>query len=692
MRENDLTTLAQEHLEAVYGDHATFKEGQLEAITAVLKGQRALVIQKTGWGKSLIYFLATRIMRNNKAGMTIVISPLLALMNNQIESAALFGLNARTMSSSNIDDWKVITKELLENDVDILFVAPERLANETFSTDILSKIGHTIGMLVIDEAHCISDWGHDFRPDYRRIINIIKYLPPNVPLLATTATANNRVIDDIIKQLGEKLLVQRGSLVRESLAIQVIQLDTKEERLAWLSETIPILEGIGIIYCLTKNDCNLVCSWLRKKEINAYTYFSGIDIETRMQLEKMFIHNEMKVLVATTAFGMGIDKPDIHFVIHFQKPGNVVSYYQQIGRAGRGIKSAFAVLLAGNEDSEITTYFIKNAFPTYTEMDEIIKILMSFDSLSRDEIISKIDISHGRIENCLKFLTINGDVGKAGSKYYKTPKSWKPDLELSERITKIRFSELKKMDEFIATDKCYMKFVANELNDNTAIECKKCSNCMRKEIFKPNPSIHLINEAVWFTRNEHYIFEARKKWPSFVKQNGKNIINIEMRCETGRVLSNYGDAGWGRIVSWNKYKDNYFTDELVDASAKLLKGSIIKDEIKWVTSVPSIRHPELVRSFAVRLAKMLDLPYIDSMDKIDNAKQQKELHNEQMQYLNAWNSFEVKQINSGNLFLIDDMVDSKWTFTVCSYKLLENGSGKVYPFALANTAGSGGSD
>lgn len=359
----DLERLAQQHLESVYGKGAIFKEGQLKAVLTVLQGNRVLVVQKTGWGKSLIYLLSTRILRDSGSGLTIVISPLLALMNNQLESAEKFKLTARTINTNNKDDWEVIADEILANKVDILFISPERLANENFNIEILSRINQSIGMLVIDEAHCISDWGHDFRPDYRRIKNIVKFLPPNVPLLATTATANDRVIRDISNQLGGDILTQRGSLVRGSIAIQVIHLNKKEERLAWLSENISNIDGTGIVYCLTRNDCNLVSNWLRKKGIDAHAYYSGLKKDKdeekaeRLRLEKMFINNELKVLVATTAFGMGIDKPDISFVINSQKPGNVVAYYQQIGRAGRGIKHAYAVLLAGNEDDEITKIF-----------------------------------------------------------------------------------------------------------------------------------------------------------------------------------------------------------------------------------------------------------------------------------------------------------------------------------------------
>ena len=523
-------------------------------------------------------------------------------------------------------------------------------------------------------------------------------MPNNVPLLATTATANNRVIEDVTHQLGRDILVLRGPLTRESLAIQVIHLNRKEERLAWLIENINKIKGTGIIYCLTKNDCNIVSKWLNENWISACAYYSGLkqnkdeERSERLKIEDMFMKNNIKVIVATTAFGMGIDKPDISFVIHFQKPGNVVSYYQQIGRAGRALEKAYAVLLAGSEDDEITNYFINTAFPTYKEMDNIIKLLQNEEGMTKGAIMDKIDISYGRLENAIKFLLVNGDIYKEKAKYYKSISPWAPDMEYSESIYNIRRQELKRMNDFINTKECYMKFTAQELNDETAHDCGRCSNCIGKPIFPETPKHENILKAIKFLRQEFYIINPRKMWPTSIRINGKNKISESFMCQNGIGLSSYGDAGWGRIVKQNKYEANYFSDDLVNASAEILDKFISDNYISWLTSVSSLRHPDLVRSFAERLAKKLGLPYYESIIKIKNAKQQKELHNSNMQFRNAWESFDISEVRAGNVLLVDDMVDSKWTFTVCGYKLIERGSGKVYPFALSNTAGSGGND
>lgn len=688
----NIELILNKYLKQAFGKNAEFRYGQLEAIKAVIQGKRVLVVQKTGWGKSLIYFLSTKILREKNNGLSIIISPLLSLINNQLDSTEKFNLESRTINSNNPDDWERIIDEIHNDEIDILFISPERLANDDFQKKVMNKINKSIGMLVIDEAHCISDWGHDFRPDYRRIKNIVKFLPPNVPLLATTATANNRVIEDITHQLGDNILIQRGPLTRESLIIQVIHLNRKEERLAWLIENIDKIKGTGIIYCLTKNDCKLVSRWLNKNGINACAYYSGLEPEERFKIENMFINNKIKVIVATTAFSMGIDKPDISFVIHFQKPGNVVSYYQQIGRAGRALEKAYAILLAGSEDDEITEYFIKTAFPTHKEMDSIVKLLEKNDGMTLGEILNEIDISKGRCENSIKFLLINGDIYKEKLKYYKSITPWNPDMQYSENISKTRRYELKRMNDFINTKECYMKFSVSELNDVSSDDCKKCSNCLKRPIFIEKPQSENILKAIRFIKKEYFLFESRKVWPIGVRIEGKNKIDSSHLCEDGIALSSYGDAGWGRIVKQNKYVDEYFSDDLVDASAEILYKLIEENEIVWVTSVPSLRRTELVKNFSVRLAKKLNLPYYDSIIKTWNSRQQKEFHNSNMQFKNAWGSFDVKKVQSGNVLIVDDMVDSKWTFTVCGYKLIASGSGKVYPFALSNTAGAGGSE
>lgn len=676
-----------EILRESYGENAKFREGQKEAIEAVVNGKRTLVVQKTGWGKSLVYFLATKLLKENQRdGITLIISPLLALMNNQIDSAKKLGINVKTINSDNKDEWDNIISDICDNNtVDALIISPERLANADFVKDCLDKIKNRVNLFVVDEAHCISDWGHDFRPDYRRIVKILQLLPGNVPVLATTATANDRVVNDIVAQLGENLVISRGELIRESLAIQVIKLQKKEDRLAWLAENIEKMPGSGVVYCLTKADCDLVTDWLNENDIKSEKYYADISKEDKAIVLEKFQQNEIKVLVATVAFGMGYDKPDIGFVIHFQRPANIVSYYQQIGRAGRGIELAYAILLCGEEDEHINQYFINSAFPTEKDMNIVVDFITDNPGKSISEIKGALNIRANRVEKTLKYLTVGDDIYTEDVNrkkcYYKSAKKWKPDLERSEGITAIRYKEMQDMDEFTKQKGCYMKYIAEKLDDVNAKVCGKCSNC-RGLLFDERVDTETVQRAQQFIKSKFGVIEPRKQFPD------KTKIESEFQFKSGIVLSNYADAGYGMAVQKGKYVDGYFADELVDASVKILSEFIKNNNIEWITPVTSKRHPQLVPDFAKRLADKLGIGYFEGIKKF-NAEEQKKFENSDGQYRNANDSFEIIQIKKENILLVDDMVDSRWTFTVCAMKMREMGSGDIYPFALANTAGRG---
>lgn len=676
-----------EILRESYGENAKFREGQKEAIEAVVNGKRTLVVQKTGWGKSLVYFLSAKLLKEKeKDGITLIISPLLALMNNQIDSAKKLGINVKTINSDNKDEWENIISDICDNNtVDALIISPERLANADFVKDCLDKIKTRVNLFVVDEAHCISDWGHDFRPDYRRIVKILQLLPGNVPVLATTATANDRVVNDIVAQLGENLVISRGELIRESLAIQVIKLQKKEDRLAWLAENIEKMPGSGVVYCLTKADCDLVTDWLNENDIKSEKYYADISKEDKAIVLEKFQQNEIKVLVATVAFGMGYDKPDIGFVIHFQRPANIVSYYQQIGRAGRGIELAYAILLCGEEDEHINQYFINSAFPTEKDMNIVVDFITDNPGKSISEIKGALNIRANRVDKTLKYLTVGDDIYTEDVNrkkcYYKSAKKWKPDLERSEGITAIRYKEMQDMDEFTKQKGCYMKYIAEKLDDVNAKVCGKCSNC-RGLLFDETVGAETVQRAQQFIKSKFGVIEPRKQFPD------KTKIESEYQFKSGIVLSNYADAGYGMAVQKGKYVDGYFSDELVDASVKILSEFIKNNNIEWITPVTSKRHPQLVPDFAKRLADRLGIGYFEGIKKF-NAEEQKKFENSKGQYQNANDSFEIIQVKKENILLVDDMVDSRWTFTVCAMKMREKGSGDIYPFALANTAGRG---
>ena len=380
---------AVEHLRlAMANTVADFRDGQWEAIDSIVNQRgKVLCIQRTGWGKSMVYFVSAKLMRAQGAGVTLIISPLLALMRNQIEAAQRLGLRALTVNSTNRDDWDQVRDELLADHVDLLLISPERLANDEFVQWTLQPIAARIGLLVVDEAHCISDWGHDFRPDYRRIGQILGQLPANISVLATTATANRRVGEDVARQLRGAVETHRGRLVRESLALQSMFMPSPADRLAWLADRIPELAGSGIVYALTTRDADRIAEWLRLNGVDAHSYHAGKSDAERQGLEQALLSNSIKCLVATTALGMGYDKPDLTFVIHYQTPGNVVAYYQQVGRAGRAIPVAYGVLLSGEEEEDINEYFRDSAFPPERQVNSILDVLNANDGLTVRQVL-----------------------------------------------------------------------------------------------------------------------------------------------------------------------------------------------------------------------------------------------------------------------------------------------------------------
>lgn len=692
---------AEKLLKQMIGKDAKFHDGQWEAIEAALSSKRTLVVQKTGWGKSIVYFLASKLIKEKRGGITILVSPLLSLMRNQIQTAEKIGIRALTINSENDDEWSSIENTLAKGNCEIILISPERLANKDFIERVIPNIRDGINMIVVDEAHCISDWGHDFRPNYSRIVNVIRVLPPNVPIIATTATANNRVIDDIKTQLGNNLLLIRGPLMRESLSIQVIKLAKQSERMAWLIENIKKIDGSGIIYCSTTKDCNKVSEWLNANGVKSLPYHSNLAKSSedkkklREEREKLLINNEVKVLVSTVALGMGFDKGDISFVIHYQMPGNIIRYYQEIGRAGRKINNAYAIMLIGEEDCEISEYFIKNAFPKKEQLEEVLReIETSYNGMSLYDIKKNVNMTQNGIKKCLDLLDLNKVITKVGTKYIRTLHPYIYDNFKVEEVLKVRYRELDFMEKYINTTECYMKFIANELDDNTAIKCSKCCNCTGKKYFPSTVKKEDVLEAEKFLKNRVIKLKVNKQWPAgVVAQTGKKILSEELN-ELGRVLSDYGDSGWGKIVEEDKYENNYFRDELVDATIGLINNKWDElERIDCVAAIPSLRRPELVKSFAKRVAKKLNVSFIDVIIKPVETKEQKTMANSNMQAKNAYNAFNViGNISYNNILLIDDMVDSGWTLTVCGSLLKKNGAKKVYPYALASTAKNGGDE
>ena len=677
---------------------AEFRDGQWEAIDALVNNrQKLLVVQRTGWGKSSVYFISTKIFRDRGMGPTIIVSPLLALMRNQIESAQRLGIVAETMNSTNQNDWQAVTQRILHNQIDCLLISPERLANDNFIESVLQPIADRIALLVIDEAHCISDWGHDFRPDYRRIVNILRQLPADTPVLGTTATANNRVVEDIQTQLGD-IQIHRGPLTRESLALQTMVLPDQASRLAWLAQVIPSLPGTGIVYTLTVRDAEQVAVWLSANGIDAKAYHGSVEHDGfensntyRQHLEELLLNNQLKVLVATTALGMGYDKPDLSFVIHYQAPGSIVAYYQQVGRAGRGIAHAVGVLMSGVEDQDIHEFFRDSAFPSEAHVNEILWVLEQSDGLSIRSIEEKTNLRHGQIEKVLKLLSVENPapVIKDGSRWVRTPVRYQMDHARIAHLTGQRVQEWQEVQAYLEYAGCKMTFLRRALDDHDPTPCGKCSSCLGRPVINAPVDPALAHRAGTFLKHAEMVItpKAQVAANAFLEYGFRGNLPLQLRAQEGRVLSRWGDAGWGRMVADNKHTGR-FSDELVEAMLEMIQQRWQPNPTpRWVCCVPSRNHPELVPDFARRLAARLDLPFVDAISKVKDNQPQKGQQNRFHQCRNLDGAFAVTQLYQGQpVLLVDDIVDSGWTMTVIAALLQQAGSGVVYPVALASSS------
>ena len=678
---------------------SNFREGQWAAIDHIvnLRG-KVLCVQRTGWGKSMVYFVAATLMRAQGAGVTLIISPLLSLMRNQIDAAHRLGLRALTVNSTNRDEWGVVRDELLAGHVDLLLISPERLANDEFVAGTLQAIAARIGLLVIDEAHCISDWGHDFRPDYRRVGQVLARLPGNIAVLATTATANRRVEADVAAQLGAGVVVQRGPLLRESLALQNMRLPGAADRLAWLADRIPRLPGSGIVYTLTTRDADRVAEWLQLQGIDARAYHAGKPDDERQALEQALLANGLKCLVATTALGMGYDKPDLHFVIHYQTPGNVVAYYQQVGRAGRAIPSACGVLLSGEEEEDINEYFRDAAFPPEGQVDRILGALEAADDgLSVRALERAVNLRQSQIEKVLKLLVVEPEspVLRLDGAWYRTAHPFQLDRQRIAHLTQQREAEWAQMKQYLANERCLMQFLADALDDVGTQPCGRCAVCLGRPVLPVEIDRALLIEAQRFTRHSEMPLELKKQWdidalPHYAGDHGWSKQNIAqgLRGEAGRVLSRWGEPVWGKLVARGKAQGR-FDDELVEAAADLVRHRWPEAaRATWVTCIPSMRQPELVPDFARRLADALGVPFRPALVKTRETKPQRDMENRFHQCHNLDGAFAVDDQpgTDGPVLLVDDLVDSAWTLTLATALLRQAGTRAVYPFALAVTS------
>jgi ATP-dependent DNA helicase RecQ len=695
----DLTAEATTVLRRLVGrDDVDFREGQLEAVEALVgERRRVLVVQRTGWGKSAVYFVATALRRAQGAGPTVIVSPLLALMRDQVAAAGRAGIRAVTMNSANAEEWGTVSAALARDEVDVLLVSPERLNNPRFRDEQLPDLAARCGLLVVDEAHCVSDWGHDFRPDYRRIRDLLASLPDATPVLATTATANARVVTDVGEQLGvggHDVLTLRGGLARDSLRLGVMPLTSPEQRLAWLLAHLDSLPGSGIIYTLTVAAAEDVAVALREAGYAVRSYTGRTDPADRERLEAMLRDNEVKALVATSALGMGFDKPDLGFVLHLGAPSSPVAYYQQVGRAGRATERADVLLLPGPEDKEVWAYFASASMPRQEQADAVLRALaQSSRPLSTVALEAVVDIRRTRLELLLKVLDVDGAVQRVPGGWTSTGAPWEYDAERYERVAAARRREQDLMVAYEQTDGCRMAFLQESLDDPATAPCGRCDGCAGPWFPTEVPEVALTTARGRLERAGVEL-EARAQWPSGMDRLGvplKGRIPADSAMEPGRAVARLTDLSWGqRLRAVLRSEDATAPTDLLRACVPILRDWGWAHRPVAVAMVPSRTRPVLVESVARGLAEMGHLEWLGALDLVEGGPVGEAGGNSAFRLAGVWGRLAVgESLRSaasrldGPVLLVDDVASSRWTLTVAAQALRAAGAPAVLPFVLA---------
>jgi ATP-dependent DNA helicase RecQ len=720
---------AERCLRALAGPGAALRDDQWTAIRALVEDRRrALVVQRTGWGKSAVYFTATALLRSRGSGPSVIVSPLLALMRNQIDAAGRAGIHARTVNSANADEWDQVYAEVAAGEVDVLLVSPERLNNPGFRDLVLPKLIAAAGLLVVDEAHCISDWGHDFRPDYRRLRSLLENLPPGVPVLATTATANARVTRDVAEQLGAggegETLILRGSLDRTSLHLAVVALPGAQQRLAWLAEHLGELPGSGIIYVLTVAAAHETAAFLRSRGHDVAAYTGQDDHLERVAAEDSLLANELKALVATSALGMGFDKPDLGFIVHLGAPPSPIAYYQQIGRAGRATDRADVILLPGREDADIWAYFGSLAFPPEPVVRATLAALTEAGRpLSTAALETRVDLSRGRLEMMLKVLDVDGAVRRVSGGWTATGAGWAYDADRYARVAAERAREQQAMLGYIATDACRMEYLRRELDDPAPATCGRCDNCSGRHwpqevspAATAAASDRLLRPGVEIT--------PRRMWPTGMRELGIEVsgkIDPGLAAEPGRAVGRLTDLGWGPRLrallspdgsvpvgpspgnpsanrpSAGPSPDRPVPDDLVAAVVKVLAAWDWEQRPVGVVTLPSRTRPQLIESLGRGIAEIGRIPYLGGLRYAAGAPPSRTAgrqHNSAQRLSAVWHELTLPEETAaaagqigGPVLLVDDRVETGWTMTVAARLLRQAGAPAVLPLALAITTG-----
>ncbi|GAA2399018.1 DEAD/DEAH box helicase [Streptomyces glaucosporus] len=718
MSEENLRAAADAVLSRLVGDAtgtARLREDQWRAVEAlVVERRRTLVVQRTGWGKSAVYFVATALLRERGGGPTVIVSPLLALMRNQVEAAERAGIRARTINSSNTEEWDAVHAEVAAGEVDVLLVSPERLNNPDFRDQVLPRLAATTGLLVVDEAHCISDWGHDFRPDYRRLRTMLAELSPGVPVLATTATANARVTADVAEQLGTggegtDALVLRGPLDRESLRLGVLHLPDAAHRLAWLDSHLDELPGSGIVYTLTVSAAEEVAAFLRQRGHAVSPYTGKTENADREAAEADLLGNKVKALVATSALGMGFDKPDLGFVVHVGSPSSPIAYYQQVGRAGRGVEHAEVLLMPGPEDEAIWRYFASLAFPPEEQVRRTLDVLAAADRpLSLPALEPLVELRRSRLEMMLKVLDVDGAVRRVRGGWVATGEPWTYDAERYAWVARQREAEQRAMREYAAGSGCRMEFLRRQLDDDDAAPCGRCDNCAGPR-FGTEVDPASLEAARGELRRPGVEVEPRRMWPTGLPAIGldlKGRIPPGEQAAPGRALGRLSDIGWGnrlRPLLGPQSADGPVPDDVADAVVGVL-ADWARGPGGWasgeegaparpvgVVTIASRTRPQLIRSLGERIAAVGRIPLLGTVEYAGEAVDTRVPRTNSAQRLRALHGAltvpgplaEAVTDRGGPVLLVDDFTETGWTLAVAARLLRRAGAAKVMPLVLA---------
>jgi ATP-dependent DNA helicase RecQ len=684
----DLAAEAQAVLCELAGPDAVLRPDQLAAIEALVAGhQRVLLVQATGWGKSAVYWIATQLLRRAGGGPTLVVSPLLALMRNQVAAAQKAGIRAATINSANIDDWREIEGRIAADEVDVLLISPERLNNPRFRNDVLPSLTAAVGLLVIDEAHCISDWGHDFRPDYRRIADVLAGLGTEVPVLAATATANSRVEHDVATQIGQETVTFRGSLDRPSLHLSVVDLATSAEQLAWISAWAADRPGPGLVYCLTVSEAERVGAYLADHGVRAVAYTGSTPAPERERIEAGLDDGSVSCVVATSALGMGYDNPNLAYVVHLGSPSSPIAYYQQVGRAGRGKVDAEVVLLPTTAQERIWAYFDSTSMPPKSTVGEVLRVLERSGATTLANLESQVNLRRGRLEALLKILDVDGVVDRSGSEWFRTEAPWVYDEERLSALAASRRAEQEAMRGYQRTQGCRLQYLRDQLDDAGAAPCGRCDRCTGSG---PQLAVEeaAVADATQFFRSAQVPIEPRKQWPRSIPGR-KGNISPDLRAEEGRALAFGTDPGWSETLApLFAGADGPPSDDLVRGVGVALRAWPWARRPEWVTWVPSRTRPLLVAGLAARIAEVGKMELVEAVVRTrTDAPPQADMDNSATQASNVLGAFSFGRPDGGRLpagpgLVFDDALRSGWTMAVVAEGLRGAGSGPVLPFAL----------